>query len=407
MNHCPAIPFILAALAVPAAAQQPASGERSIRGRVVAAADGSALPRVRLLVNTPDRLAEPVLTDDEGRFVVPNGAAAPPPVVTDTDDLGEFRIGGLHAGRYTVEILGAPTAERDPLSRLNRRLQQDPNAPLPEPGSPPATVALRAGEDADGVELVDASRPAIVPPPPDNLPDDQQGTGTVTGRVTSATGRPLANAVVHLSRDAMVTRVTSTDAQGRYTLRGIPEGAFSVRAIKTGHGDREYGQLGASLAGRPFSLRDGQTVERIDIVLPEASTISGTVVDDRGEPLEGVTVQALQLRTVGDLTMAVSAFGISQRPTDDRGRFRLFGLLTGAHIIAAAADAVVSSPDPESAIGYAPIFYPGTPDIAAAMPVRVEAGVDLSGTNLVFIPSRTAESRGSRSMPRAAPRAPW
>lgn len=57
----------LACLATPAAAHTAAP----IQGRVLSAENGAALPRVRLSLNITDPRAEPVLSDDEGRFVLP------------------------------------------------------------------------------------------------------------------------------------------------------------------------------------------------------------------------------------------------------------------------------------------------------------------------------------------------
>jgi hypothetical protein len=119
--------------------------------------------------------------------------------------------------------------------------------------------------------------------------------------------------------------------------------------------------------------------------------VTGTVIDDTGEPVAGVTVRALQLRTVGDLVMAATAPGGGARQTDDRGRYRIFGLLPGRYLISASADAGVASPDPDGTYGYAPVFYPATHDVAAASTLEIGgAGEgDRTGVNLVFVRSRT------------------
>ena len=63
-----------------------------------------------------------------------------------------------------------------------------------------------------------------------------QTTGTLTGRVlTEEAGTPLAGATV----EVLITdsaRSTSTDANGRFTMEGLPTGIFAVRASLPGHG---------------------------------------------------------------------------------------------------------------------------------------------------------------------------
>src|SRR5512147_2281584 len=61
---------------------------------------------------------------------------------------------------------------------------------------------------------------AVAPPPA------AQG-GSVVGRVLDTAGAPLVHAMVTI--EAIGARAT-TDEQGRYELRGVPAGAYSVRA---------------------------------------------------------------------------------------------------------------------------------------------------------------------------------
>jgi TonB-linked SusC/RagA family outer membrane protein len=63
-----------------------------------------------------------------------------------------------------------------------------------------------------------------------------QGT-TITGRVTDqASGAPLGDARVYLLGSALVT---ATNADGRYTLRGVPAGAAEIRAIRVGYTEQK------------------------------------------------------------------------------------------------------------------------------------------------------------------------
>lgn len=61
----------------------------------------------------------------------------------------------------------------------------------------------------------------------------QQGTGTITGRVTeTGTGQPVADANVVITG---TTRGARTDAEGRYRIADVPAGAVQVRALRIGY----------------------------------------------------------------------------------------------------------------------------------------------------------------------------
>lgn len=61
----------------------------------------------------------------------------------------------------------------------------------------------------------------------------QQGTGTITGRVTeTGTGQPVADANVVI---VGTTRGARTDAEGRYRIADVPAGPAQVRALRIGY----------------------------------------------------------------------------------------------------------------------------------------------------------------------------
>jgi hypothetical protein len=327
---------------------------------------------------------------------VPPAAGVPAfQLLAETDDRGEYRLGGLPAGRYTVSVRGVPTTQRDALSALAARLQLNPDAPVPfAAASAAAAVELRAGAESTGVNLVLNAVPTSpsVPLPPTNLPPGQSGTGAIGGRVVSASGRPISGAIVRAMRPGMVVRLDQSDREGRFSIGNLPPGDFTLEARKDGYITVQYGQQRANESGKAVTVRDGETLERIDIVLPGGSVVAGTVVDDHGEPIAGASVAALQLRDAGDLTMAMP--GGRARQTDDRGRYRLFGLLPGSYIISATLDGEVSSASRADATGYAPVFYPGTTEVARASQLQVAPGGDVSAIDLVFTRAPTARITG-------------
>jgi protocatechuate 3,4-dioxygenase beta subunit len=414
---------------------------QTVRGRVVAARNGDPLPRARIAVAADDAAPDAVLTDDRGQFSIPltrptdltltitkagyaatrvrvarkallsdephtvrlevgaavsgrvahqpgrpavatpvtvrrDGAGEPSsgasPWVTETDDRGEYRVGGLPAGRYVVAAGRSPAVT--------------------------ARVSLRAGDDINGVNLVldgarqerdeeiERSRYRAL---------DRFGSAVLQGRIIGDSGEPLAGARVRLMRHGMNVRTGRTDPNGHYSLRGIPEGRYTLQATNAGYMAVEYGQRRSTEAGRTLHLRNDETVRGVEFVLPRGGVVTGTVVDEHGEAVEGAVLNALQVRFVVDRMMAQQVPGVRERRSDDRGQYRLCGLLPGTYLITASVDAAVSGGARGKSHGYARSYYPGTANIGEAWQVHVDVERDVYGAHLVLAPSTTGRISGT------------
>jgi uncharacterized protein (DUF2141 family) len=257
---------------------------------------------------------------------------------------------------------------------------------------------------------------AQVQPPRDSLPPSQQapavGTGSIAGTVTMAGGtQPARKARVSLTgAELRGGRSATTDDQGTFSFTGLPAGRYNLSANKPGHVSVTYGQTRPGRAGTPIQLGDGQKF-RADLQIPKGSVISGTVLDENAEPAPQTSVRVMRvILQNGRRTLQGSSGGT----TDDRGIYRVFGLLPGEYVVCAtprnntmgdfdraqvelqalqqsfesvsrvneeqarAISERISSvrasmpPDDESAPpGYSPVCYPGTVSATAATPVPV------------------------------------
>jgi protocatechuate 3,4-dioxygenase beta subunit len=274
-----------------------------------------------------------------------------------TDDRGEYRVGGLPPGRYSVTAADA----------------QDPGAV--------ATLDLRPGDDIPGIDFtIKASRDSAVTSSPQ--PRETPETATIRGRVLSATGRPIEWAVVHLT-GSMPPRQFVTDARGRFTFTGLAPGDYEVRASR---GDflPALPQQATSESASRIAVAAGARVDNLTLTLSRGLAVTGTIVDRAGEPLQGVSVQALQLVTSGGRRRAVVASaqvgGIRQ--TDDKGRYRVLGLQPGTYVIAALADAA-SFGSGVTGSQAVPIYFPGSASIADALTVTITA-VEVEGIDFAL-----------------------
>jgi protocatechuate 3,4-dioxygenase beta subunit len=255
------------------------------------------------------------------------------------------------------------------------------------------------------------------PPPRDPQRPGQRpapvGTAEISGVVMMAgSSQPARKTRVSLSGGVPGggrggNRSVTTDDTGRYAFTALPGGRYSVTASKPGHVTVYYGQRQPGRPGTQIELSDGQKF-RADMQIPKGSVITGTVLDEHGEPAPQTQVRVMRLVTAnGERTLA----GTNTASTDDRGIYRAFGLMPGDYVVCArptnanlpnfqrmevelrslqeAAERVtaeqavmlreriasiqgaVPSGENETTPGYAPVCYPGTVSPASASPVTI------------------------------------
>jgi hypothetical protein len=171
-----------------------------------------------------------------------------------------------------------------------------------------------------------------------NAPGQPQPTGTavISGSVNNSEGgRPIRRAAVRLaSVTPGISRGVMTDDMGNFQFKDLPAGQFVLSASKAGYLDGTYGQKtpGNGRPGTPLSVVDGQHLDRIRLPMPRGGVISGTIVDEVGEPAYLTVVRALQYGgRLGERTLAVAGSAVA----DDRGVYRIPVLTAGDYIIMA------------------------------------------------------------------------
>jgi len=446
----------LAAGAVQAQAPA-ATRAQSIRGQVTNAQDSAPLRRARVVVSEGDRQIELVFTDDQGQFAIANapvtaltiratkagytaarvsvpggragteirialtrsagvtgrvrdenGSPVSLAYVTgrlllpgsdrrsdasnrffaQTDRLGDYRLGSLPAGRYEITAVRIPPELRP--AKVEEQLFGPPD--ILDVATGAVTMTLAGG---DAVADVDFTIPGIAQTcltGPGVRPPDGVVAGGISGRVTGSSGEPRVCATVQVGPDAPVSQVY-TDRQGRYEIDGLPAGSFFLEARHAGYLPLYHGQRQPADAETLITLREGERRTGADIVLPRESFITGTVVDEHGEPMEGIPVFASQLRQMdGRLGTTMP---IVPRPTDDRGQYRVVGLAPGTYLIATLSTRGAVGAAAGSARAYSSIFHPGTPDAAMAQRIAIAAGRDAHGIDILYTPTVTATVSGS------------
>jgi len=235
--------------------------------------------------------------------------------------------------------------------------------------------------------------------------DAAPATGVVRGRVVREdNGLPLRNAQVHLNQvfsSAFPSEVkdppqVTTDENGRFEVTGVRPGRYHLSASKSGFVATAFGQRGVNGPASTIDMSNGRVVEKIDVSLRTGGVIIGQVLDQAGDPLSGILVRALQAERINGVLRPGSDTS-STDFTDDRGRFRLFGLAPGAYFLGATRQPTAGIMRLALAGGReaAVTLYPGTFLTSQAQSILVEAGRETTPVSFTFLVERRFGVSGS------------
>jgi hypothetical protein len=197
--------------------------------------------------------------------------------------------------------------------------------------------------------------------------------GVISGRLTDTAGQPLNNATVHILRVSGFRRDVrhlSTDEQGRFQAADLRRGVYRLSLDAPGY-------VLADEAGWQ-TVRAGDTV---NLTLVKGGVITGTVMSHDNEPMTGCTVQAIRVADK-DGHAPVNNRAMALAEVDDRGVYRLYGLMSGTYVVAALGRHPYNNmsdifPDD------VPTFYPSaTRD--TAQPVTVRAGEEITSIDIHY-----------------------
>jgi hypothetical protein len=272
---------------------------------------------------------------------------------------------------------------------------------------------------------------------PQQKKDAPTPSGQISGRVLAAdSGRPIKRARVFVTAAELPGgRGVLTGDQGVFELTELPAGRYTMTVSKSGFVSLSYGQRRPLQAGTPLQLGDGQQLKGIDFRLPRGSVIAGQILDEDGEPMPGVMVRVMRYQYLqGERRLAPAGAG----QTDDKGQFRVWGLMPGEYYVNAIArnagaggrfaafggpggfpggfpgvggrgglgggrGGFAQPPDDEDQLAYAPTYYPGVPSADEAKPITVGLSQEVLDINFNLQLVRTSRISGHVTNPDGTP----
>jgi hypothetical protein len=264
---------------------------------------------------------------------------------------------------------------------------------------------------------------AQAPPTPAYAPED---LCLVEGQVVNAlTGDPVRKAFVYLSPEGPTRSLFSafSDASGHFSIRGVSPGRYRLQFSRSGFVSASYNRESGARGYTPLILDKGQKLGDILVRAAPLGVVSGRVLDENGDPVSRVNVQLARLQYMQGRKQLVPGLGAT---TNDLGEYRAFDVPPGRYYVVATymrelamemrdftSESLASGgggvqtlrirgfteQDQEE---YAPTFYPGTTDAAAAVPLDVGPGAQLQNINLRLARTRMVRVKGRVSPPGAS-----
>lgn len=264
-----------------------------------------------------------------------------------------------------------------------------------------------------------------------------KGSASIGGVLISDENKRVSGAIVTLAGDGLSpSRGAVTDGEGRFALTDLPAGRFMLSAEKPGFVTSGFGAKRPGRPGTPLVVAAAHARTDLVVRIWRGAAISGTLIDEDGQPLPKATIRAVRVNATGvDGDQTLTSNGVL---TNERGEFRIYGLQPGAYVVVASPAVQMASPalargtdvndailselskgidgslparldriratHPDSGlVDFAPVMYPGTHDVDGAVPIELSSGEERSGVNMVFRRVQVAALTGTVRLPTGEP----
>jgi protocatechuate 3,4-dioxygenase beta subunit len=217
--------------------------------------------------------------------------------------------------------------------------------------------------------LIAGQRGAQTPPAP------PAGTGVLEGVVRRSDTRSPIEGVTVSMFDGRSQATVITDTAGRFRFANLAPANYNLTARRDGYAipQARLDDVRSTTARTTAIVTDQKTTQTFLELLP-GGRISGRVYDANGQPLANVQVSPFfEAYSDGRRTL-VAPSGFARVLTDDRGEFRMWGLVPGQYYLRAeyrAVNAQIANGRGNNLVGMA--YFPNAAQPTNAQAVTVHA----------------------------------
>jgi hypothetical protein len=211
-------------------------------------------------------------------------------------------------------------------------------------------------------------------------------TWRISGKAVDAlSGAPLARCSVEIgpTADRGASRSMETGEDGQFVFDGLAQGKYRLSASKRGYlpqGYEAHDNFSTAIVVGPGLKSEGLNFK----VVPQA-VITGTVTDERGEPVRRAQVRLFKDQDRLGIRSTVQRQTVM---TDDRGIYQLARIDPGNYYLAVSAQPWYAQairyphpigkqeqePDSPLDVAYPTTFYPQATDSEDATPIPIKGG---------------------------------
>lgn len=228
------------------------------------------------------------------------------------------------------------------------------------------------------------------PPVAQSQPQQQQKCMLAGTVVNAASGEPIRKAHVEIVRDGSsqnpMGQGYAVDAgpDGSFRFDGIEPGSYRLSGEHAGFIHTELGTKGSAWGqGTRLTLKPGDEMKGVKLALTPQAVISGRVVDEDGDPVQGALLQLQQRIWRNGKQEFVPSGGMQ---SDDTGSFRISGLAPGKYFLFASLrnfGARQLAPPPGTPdVHLVRTYYPDADSVESAAALPLTAGQELSGIDV-------------------------
>jgi hypothetical protein len=231
------------------------------------------------------------------------------------------------------------------------------------------------------------------------LAQDPPAKASLEGHVVNAVGgEPLRKVRLTMRMNVAANRQgapqpvvsTSTDTAGKFLFENLDPGDYQLTARRDGFAAYTMGALTEGKKREPVVLGAGDRKSGLVLKLTPFGVISGRVVDEDGDPVQGVPVSAMQWEYTSRGRELAEGRSTS---TDDRGEYRLYDVPAGRYLLKFAHRGLRLSRS-EDAEYFVASYFPGAADASNAAPFDIKPGQQLTGVAITLRKARLATLRG-------------
>lgn len=212
--------------------------------------------------------------------------------------------------------------------------------------------------------------------------------GSISGRVTIKEKGVFGVAVALRKSDPgnAVERIprAMTDQDGFYRITDVAPGTYDVSPSAPAFVPTEAREP----RGKTVLIGENENVENINFTLARGGVITGRVTDADGHP---VIAQQVFIYRAGDFEQRrgqpqqPQIYAAGSASTDDRGIYRVFGLMPGRYKVAAGrSENTFTGPITAGRVSYTQVFHPDATDETKATVIEVGEGTEAGNIDITL-----------------------